>query len=408
MSTRALDSSDRAGERRTDVSAHPLPGRASLWIRWSAMARIAWHMLRHDKLKTAGVLFGVVFSVILTNQSAGTLIGLLAKNTLFLDHAGADLYIVPPGTQQLTGGQQLGDVAVMKARTARGVAWAEPILWGGAAIKLPSGATEALTVIGTRLPDMRGGPWNMVGGDPSVLAQPDTMILEDSQREKLGGLNIGSVREVNGYKTHVGGFTWGLLPFGPPLSFTDLEFARELLHVARDRVNYVIVAVAPDVDPRLVQRELQKVLPEAEVLTTGELKARTVKDVMVRSALGVTIGSVTAVGLIVGFVIVALTMFSAVIDNLREFGTLKAIGTTTLDLAKLLLVQSVTYALVGTTLGVASVRLIGMGMRSAQMALIMPLEVHLVTVVVMVCVCIGASSLALLRLRKLEPAMVFR
>jgi len=377
-------------------------------VRWRAMARVAIAMMFHDKLKMIGMLFGVVFSVILTNQAAGTFLGLLYKNTMFIDNAGADLYVVPPGTQQLIGGQQIGDVALIEARTEKGVAWAEPLLWGAATVKLPGGGTEPVTVIGVKSASMKGGPWNMVAGDAKALARPDTMIFEDSQREKLGGLNIGSVREVNGHKTYVGGFTWGLLPFGPPLAFADYEYARELLHADRDRINYVILGVQPGADPLQIQRDLQAKLPEAEVLTKAQIKSRTIKDVLVRSAIGVTVGSIAAVGLVVGFVIVALTMFSSVVDNLREFGTLKAIGTTTLDLAKLLFVQSVAYALMGTILGVGAVRLVGKGIRSAQMALIMPLEVHLVTVLVMIGVCIAASSLALLRLRKLEPAMVFR
>jgi putative ABC transport system permease protein len=372
------------------------------------MARIGISMMLHDKLKLSGMLFGVAFSVILTNQAAGTFFGLLYKNTMFIDNAGADLYVVPPGTQQLAGGQQLGDVALAEARTQRGVAWAEPLLWGGTTVKLPSGGSEPITVIGTRLPAMRGGPWNMVVGDREALLQPDTMIFEDSQREKLGGLNVGSVREVGGHKTYVGGFTWGLLPFGPPLSFASFDYARDLLHIDHDRVNYVLVALLPGTDRLAIQAELRSKLRESEVLTKEELKARTIHDVLVRSAIGVTVGSIAGVGLVVGFVIVALTMFSSVVDNLREFGTLKAIGTSNLDLAKLLFVQSVSYAVLGTIVGVAAVRLLGMGMRSAQMALVMPLQIHVLTVAVMTVVCIFAASLALVRLRNLEPAMVFR
>jgi putative ABC transport system permease protein len=248
----------------------------------------------------------------------------------------------------------------------------------------------------------------MVVGDREALLQPDTMIFEDSQREKLGGLNVGSVREVGGHKTYVGGFTWGLLPFGPPLSFASFDYARDLLHIDHDRVNYVLVALLPGTDRLAIQAELRSKLRESEVLTKEELKARTIHDVLVRSAIGVTVGSIAGVGLVVGFVIVALTMFSSVVDNLREFGTLKAIGTSNLDLAKLLFVQSVSYAVLGTIVGVAAVRLLGMGMRSAQMALVMPLQIHVLTVAVMTVVCIFAASLALVRLRNLEPAMVFR
>ena len=391
------------------MAAAPLPGRAPLVTRWSAMARTGLRMMFHNKLKMAGVLFGVVFSVVLTNQAAGTFLGLLTKSTMYVDHAGADLFIVPPGTQQLVGGQQISEAALTEARAEPGVGWAEPLLWGNAMVKLPSGASEPIVVIGVRAQTLHGGPWSVVAGDARTLADTDTMIFEDSQREKLGGLNLGSVREVNGYKTRVGGFTWGLLPFGPSLAFADYDYARSLLHVDRDRMNYVLVGCRPDADVETIRRDLERVLHgTAEVLTAAQVKARTIHDVLVQTSIGVSIGAIAAIGLIVGFVIVALTMFSSVIDNLREFGTLKAIGTTNLDLAKLLFVQSVTYAVLGTVLGVAAVRFAAHGMRSAKMAMVLPPFLHLAALGVMLVVCVAASSLALLRLRKLEPAMVFR
>lgn len=66
-----------------------------------------------------------------------------------------------------------------------------------------------------------------------MLNRPDTMIFEDSERETLGGLNLGSVREVNGRKITVGGFTWGLIPFGPSYAFADYELARAVTRLMR-------------------------------------------------------------------------------------------------------------------------------------------------------------------------------
>ena len=47
-------------------------------------------------------------------------------------------------------------------------------------------------------------------------------------------------------------------------------------------------------------------------------------------------------------------------------------------------------------------------LRNPQLTPIVPNEALVITVAVMVMVCLLASVLALLRLRKLEPAMVFR
>ena len=376
--------------------------------RWRAMATIAIRMMMHDKLKMIGILVGVVFAVLLTNQNAGTFLGLLAKNTMILDNSGADLWILPPGTMQLQPGKTIPDATLMQARVTPGVAWADPILFGGATVSLPGGGSEQVSLIGTRGPLFHGGPWNVVAGSKEALSRPDTMIFEDSEREKLGGLNLGSVREVNGHKIVVGGFTWGLLPFGPSYAFASFDLARELLHTDADRINFVLVRLAPGADAHRVRDDLRARVPDAKVMTSGEFRSCLINFVLTRTPIGTTMGAAALFGLLVGFIIVALTMFSAVVDNIREFGTLKAIGATTFDLAKILLVQSVIYAAFGSLIGLTVVSQVASAIRSPKMGMVLPPWLFGVTSLLMVVLCIVASSLSLIRLRKLEPAMVFR
>lgn len=372
------------------------------------MAKVALRMSAHDKPKAFGTLFGVIFALILTNQNVATLMFLIRRNTMFLDSAGAQLWIVAPGTQRLQGGAMLPSGALLQARVTRGVAWAEPIVWGMATIKLPNGGAQPITLIGTRLPDLRGGPWNVVAGTPRALSSPDAMIFEDSEREKLGGLNLGDTREVNQQRVSIVGFTWGLLPFGPSLAFTEYDTGRRMLEVPSDRLHYVLVGTTPEANIKTVQRELQDRAPEAQVLTTAELRASTIRYVMLDEGVGLMVGSSTAIGLLVGFAIVSLTMFTSVLENLREFGTLKAIGATTLDLAKLLFVQSILFATVGSIAGVALLCAIVWLGRSARYNLVLDPLLVAGTVVAIFVLCVLASSLAVARLRKLEPAMVFR
>jgi putative ABC transport system permease protein len=362
----------------------------------------------HDKLKMMGTLVGVVFAVLLSNQQAGTFLGLLKKNTMFIDSAGADVWILPPNTETLAPGKYIDEAISRQARGIEGVAWAEPLLFGGGQIAIPGGSAEALTIVGTKLPGLRGGPWNMVAGSPEALAAPDTMIFEDGVRDTLGGLNLGSVREVNGRNVQAGGFTWGLLPFGPAYAFAEYDLARVLLHVDADRANFVLVGVQGGHDVAQVRAALADRFPDVKVVTAPDFARSTVRYLLVRSALGVTFGTSTFFGLVVGFVIVALTTFSAVIDNIREFGTLKAIGATNFDLAKLLLAQSVAYALLGSLVGLTLVTRVADGIRSPKLAVILTPELAVGTTIVMLILCTLASSFALVRLRKLEPAMVFR
>lgn len=68
----------------------PTRARASAAGRWRTMARIGLRMMFHDKIKLPGTLVGVVFAVILIDQQSGA--GLY-RNSMYVDHANADLWI---------------------------------------------------------------------------------------------------------------------------------------------------------------------------------------------------------------------------------------------------------------------------------------------------------------------------
>ncbi len=390
------------------IAARAIKTRASFLVRLSTMGRVGLRMMFFDKAKLLGTLLGVVFAVVLVNQQLGIFLGLIYKNIMFVQNSRADIWITPPSTENLTAGKTLPNANLYAAKVTPGVAWAEPLLYGGGSVKTPSGGTEPITLVGTRYPRYVGGPWNIVAGDAQRLSLPDTMFFEDSDRETLGGLNLGSMREVNGRRVTVGGFTWGLEPFGPSYAFADYETARELLHTASDQCSYVLVGVESGQDPSAVKAALQAKMPGALVMTGAEFKGKIEYFLVFKQSLGVSFGTSTLFGLIVGFVIVALSMFSSVVDNVREFGTLKAVGSTNFDLGMLLLVQSLTYAVLGSIIGLALVTRMAAGIRSAKLALVLPPWLTFGTVAVMIVVCVTASSLALLRIRKVEPAMVFR
>lgn len=377
--------------------------------RWRAMAGAGVAMMFHDRAKLVGGLVGVIFATVLVGQQAATFVSLLRKNTMLIDHAGADVWIVPLGTRQLQPGQPLPERVLYQARAVDGVAWTAPLLFALGKVALPDGGTEQVQILGVEPPALRGGPWNVVAGDPADLTAPDAMFFEDSQRETLGGLNVGSVREVNGRRAHVVGLTWGLLPFGPSYAFASYDKALELAGRTDRAPNMVLVGLEPGRDPDAVAAALKARLgPEVKVLTAAALRRTVVGWVLTHTPIGVTLGTATLFALIVGFVIVAIAMFSAVVDNVREFGTLKAIGARTGDLRALLLVQAGVYAAIGSGIGLFVVGLIVRAIRSPKLDLSLPAWLVVSVPALMVLICVGASLLALGRLRRLEPGIVFR
>jgi putative ABC transport system permease protein len=389
---------------RGALAPHP-PTR---FLRLGTMTSVGIRMMFHDKLKFAGTLVGVIFAVVLANQQLGVFLGLLEKNTMFIDNAGADLWIVPGSTETLQPGKPVPMSALYAARTTPGVAWAEPLLFGGGTVSLPTGGSEPVTLVGTKAPRWAGGPWNMVAGAPDVLSEPDMMIFEDSERDKLGGLNLGSVREMNGHRIVVGGFTWGLSPFAPSYAFAEYDFARVLMGTPSDEASFVLIRVAPGADLGAVERAVRARVPEYDVLSAREFRSRVLRYLLVSTGIGATTATSTLFGLVVGLVIVSLSMFTGVVDRIREFGTLKAIGCRNRDLSLLLLAQSAIFGLLGSLIGLGAISNIAELMRSPRMAMVLPWPAYAITPLLMILLCGLASLLAANRIHKLEPGMVFR
>lgn len=262
-------------------------------------------------------------------------------------------------------------------------------------------------VVGTTLPARLGGPWSFVAGGPDALAEPDTVVFEDSEREKYGTFDLGTIRELGGRRVRAGGFTWGLIPFGPAYAFAEISLVREITGTPTDKMSFVLVRVRQGEDLDAVRSRLAERIPEQLVVSTDQYASNVVTRLL-KDQLGASFATSTAFGLIIGFVIVALSMFSSVLDNLREFGTLKAIGCKNSDLSLLLFCQAAFYALSGSLIGLGLVAQIAEGIRSPQLVPIVPPALMAIVPVIMLGVCVAASALALMRIRKLEPAMVFR
>ena len=117
--------------------------------------------------------------------------------------------------------------------------------------------------------------------------------------------------------------------------------------------SYVLVRAKAGADVVALRDALQSRLPNVSVLTRAQFKASIAHYVFIEQPIGITLATSIFVAMLVGFLVVGLMMFSAVVDNLREFGTLKAIGATTFDLVRLLWTQALVYGVLGTFIGLS-------------------------------------------------------
>src|SRR5687768_6862270 len=109
------------------VVARPIELKPAYSFRF--MARLGVSMLWHDKLKLAGTLVGVAFAVLMSNFQIALFLGLLLRNTMYVDRVEGDVWITPKNTQILEGNDgTIPKNIVPVARSVKGVAWSAPLL----------------------------------------------------------------------------------------------------------------------------------------------------------------------------------------------------------------------------------------------------------------------------------------
>ncbi len=113
-------------------------------------------------------------------------------------------------------------------------------------------------------------------------------------------------------------------------------------------------------------------------------------------------------GLLVGMVMVAETLYAMVLDRLGEFGTLKAIGARESQICSILLMQALIMATAGAALGLTCVSAIQRFCGTPRTPIIIPWWLSLGGCLLVLVICLTASLLPYLRIRKLDPMMVLQ
>ena len=111
-------------------------------------------------------------------------------------------------------------------------------------------------------------------------------------------------------------------------------------------------------------------------------------------------------GLIVGVVVVAQTIYAATIDHIREYGTLKAMGATNGYIYRVILKQAVTSAVIGYAVGITFAIAAEIASRSGGAAILLPIPVRIGLFGLTLAMCISAAMVSINKVTKIDPAMV--
>jgi len=115
------------------------------------------------------------------------------------------------------------------------------------------------------------------------------------------------------------------------------------------------------------------------------------------------------IGFIIGTAISGQTFYAFVLENLRNLGALKAMGTDTATLCRMLVLQSLTVGLIGYGVGLGVVALLGrIALHIGKVPFLMTWHIPAGVLCAVLFICTLASLLGILKVARLEPAIVFR
>jgi putative ABC transport system permease protein len=378
------------------------------------MLRLATKNLLHDKLKLATAVAGVVFASVLMNLQVGMLSGFADTITAIVAKSPGDLWIMQDGTKNYEMVMGLPEQRHYQALATEGVAWSSRMIVDFTAWKTPSGQFEQVIVVGVDPERPVGLPWAMAEGTADAIWQDGGVICDALERERLGGgapIRVGDEVEVRGHRARVAGFSQGVRSFTTtPFVFTSLTSARDYAHGldARTQVKYVIVGVAPGHDLEVVRARLEERLPEVEVLTKWEFMTRSVVYWLLGTGAGVMSILAAVLGLLVGGAIVGQAIYSQTMEKFREYGTFKALGGTNRELAGVILAQALMTSALGYVLGVVISCVAAHFANKGQLLILMPPGLVLGLGLVACAMCVAATFGSVLRVVRLEPAIVFK
>jgi putative ABC transport system permease protein len=375
---------------------------------------IALKMLTGDRAKYLGLIFTIAFCTFLLENQTSIFAGILKRTgSQIADVTDADIWVMDPKTEYFEQTKALKDTDLPRVRGVEGVQWAVRLFKGSPIARTNDGKFAATICLGLDDATLTGPPRKMLLGSWERLREPDSIVVDKAGYVLLypgEPLELGRTLELNDHKVTIVGISDPPAPFlSFPVMHTRYSEAVNFVGRERTQLSYVLVKSQAGVKAEELCKRI-----EAQ---TG-LRARTSEQFqwdcigyyLKNTGIPVNFGITITIAVIVGIVVAGQTFYLFTVENLKQFGAIKAIGVTNWRLIGMILLQAFTVGVVGFSLGtgMAGQFFDFFAQKIPTRGLVLMWQSVALTGATIVFVMILASILSLRRVLVLEPAVVFR
>lgn len=251
---------------------------------------------------------------------------------------GADIVVRPPATSviSLSSSPMSQDLLPFFTKQPH-------VIFATGTMIQPLGGFDTLTGIDLALFNKLSGGFRFVKGGP-FQSDNDVIVDEYYAREKK--LAVGSTIKLMNHVWRVSGiFESGKLA----RIIAKLDVLQSLTSNSR-KLSQIYLKVDDPNGAQSVVNDLRDKMPGYFIYTMEEFTSLlTINSVgLLRNFIGVVIG----IAVIVGFIVVSMAMYTAVLERTREIGILKALGASSGYILNLLIRETMLIAVIGTVVGI--------------------------------------------------------
>lgn len=378
------------------------------------MKRVAMKMLLGDRAKYVGLVFGVTFATLLMAQQVSIFIGIMARTaSAIYTVSEADIWVMDTRVRYIEEVEPMRDVELTNVRSVAGVAWAIPYYKGLATIRMPDGLTQQVQLIGVDDVSMVGACPTMVMGDPMALKKPQTAMMDKNGYFFTWPgkpIEIGKEIELNDNRLVINAICDVMPTFYTfPIMYVSYDTAMSITPPARNKMPFVLVKAKEGMDVQDLKKRIHE-QTGLQVLTQEEFAWRSIAYILERTGIPINFGITVMLGVIIGAAITAQTFYIFIIENLKQFAAMKAIGVTNGQLLRIVLLQAAVVGSIGYSLGIGLTALF-FKLTSNTPALKgfrLPWQVMGGSACIIAVIILFSIVFSLRRVFKLDPAMVFR
>jgi putative ABC transport system permease protein len=382
---------------------------------------IALRMLTGDRAKYVGLVFGVTFAALLMSQQLSIFVGIMKRTgSQILDVRDADIWVMDNKVRYIDEVPGMPDTELQRVRGVPGVQWAERLYKGQARVRLPSGDFRTVILFGVDDATLVGAPQEMIAGKVGDLRQPDAVIVdkagyeylwpEDLPSLKAEGYQLGKVFEMNDHRCILVGVCKASAPFQTmPVMYTAYSQTTWYVPRERDTMSFVLAKPEPGLDPHQVCRNIEERTGRM-ALTRDQFFWKTIGYFLSSTGIPVNFGITIFLGFFVGVAIAGQTFYLFTVENLKQFGSLKAMGLSNGRIVGMILLQALVVGVIGYALGVGltAIYFFATNQRTQLAGLNMIWEVMAGTGAAVLLIVVLASLVSIRKVLVLEPAVVFR